>query len=105
MPNTLVTGANGFVAAHVIDQLIAAGHQVTGSVRSLAKGEQILATHPEYAGKLTFTVVSDYGKAGTWDEAVKEGNFDYVIHTAAPLLDDPGNTDFKRDFLEPSVDG
>ncbi|KAK0123936.1 hypothetical protein ONS95_008926 [Cadophora gregata] len=105
MPNTLVTGANGFVAAHVIDQLIAAGHQVTGSVRSVAKGEQILATHPEYAVKLTFTVVSDYAKAGVWDEAIKGGNFDYVVHTAAPLLDDPGNTDFKRDFLVPSVNG
>ncbi|KAG4437215.1 hypothetical protein IFR05_007304 [Cadophora sp. M221] len=105
MPNTLVTGANGFVAAHVIDQLIAAGHQVTGSVRSLAKGEQIFATHPEYAGKLTFTVVSDYAKSGTWDETIKEGEFDFVVHTAAPLLDDPGNTDFERDFLVPSVDG
>ncbi len=105
MPKTLLTGANGFVAAHIIDQLVAAGHQVTGSVRSLAKGEQILATHPEYAGKLTFVVVSDYAKAGTWDEAVKEGDFDFVIHTAAPLLDDPGNTDFLDNFLKPSVDG
>lgn len=104
MPNTLVTGANGFVAVHIIDQLISAGHLVTGSVRSTAKGEQILTTHPEYVGKLTFTVVSDYGKAGAWDEAIKGGGFDYVVHTAAPVLDDPANKDFVEDFLRPSVD-
>ncbi|KAL2062619.1 hypothetical protein VTL71DRAFT_5691 [Oculimacula yallundae] len=105
MPTTLLTGANGFVAAHVLDALIASGHTVVGSVRSLEKGKQILATHPEYVGKLTFVVVSEYAKEGTWDQAIKEGEFDYVVHTAAPLLDDPGNTDFERDFLGPSVGG
>ncbi|CZT13810.1 related to flavonol reductase/cinnamoyl-CoA reductase [Rhynchosporium graminicola] len=105
MPNTLVTGANGFLAAHIIDQLISAGHKVTGSVRSVSKGERILATHSEYEGKLNFVVVSEYAKQGTWDEAFKEGEFDFVVHTAAPLLDDPGNTNFERDFLNPSVGG
>ncbi len=105
MPKTLVTGANGFVAAHIIDQLIAAGHQVTGSVRSAAKGEQLLAFHPEYAGKLTFTIVSDYAHEGTWDDTFKNEDFDFVVHTAAPLLDDPDNKDFEKDFLRPSVSG
>jgi nucleoside-diphosphate-sugar epimerase len=105
MPKTLLTGANGFVAAHLLDQLIAEGHHVTGSVRSISKGEQILATHPEYAGKVDFVVVADYAAEGTWDEAFKNGDFDYVVHSAAPLLDDPGNTDFERDFLRPSVSG
>jgi hypothetical protein len=36
---------------------------------------------------------------------MKEGGFDYVIHTAAPLLDDPRLRDFEKDFLKPSVDG
>jgi nucleoside-diphosphate-sugar epimerase len=105
MPTTLLTGANGFVAAHILDQLISAGHTVVGSVRSASKGNQILSTHPEYAGKLSFAIVSDYAATGTWDETIKNGNFDYVIHTAAPLLDDPKNTDFERDFLRTSVDG
>jgi hypothetical protein len=60
MPKTLLTGANGFVAAHIIDQLIAQGHTVTGSIRSPSKGQQILCTHPSYAGKLDFVIVSDY---------------------------------------------
>jgi nucleoside-diphosphate-sugar epimerase len=105
MPKTLVTGANGFAAAHIIDQLIALGHTVTGSVRSSSKGEQLLATHPEYTGKFSFVIVSDYAKEGTWDEAFRGEEFDYVVHTAAPLLDDPANTDFEKDFLRPSVQG
>jgi nucleoside-diphosphate-sugar epimerase len=105
MPKTLVTGANGFFAAHVIDQLITEGHDVTGSVRSENKGQQILARHPEYEGHLKFVLVSDYTVSGTWDAAFQETEFDYVIHTAAPLLDDPKNTDFDKDFLAPSVKG
>jgi nucleoside-diphosphate-sugar epimerase len=105
MPITLLTGANGFVAAHLLDQLIAAGHTVVGSVRSPSKGEQILATHPEYADQLSFVVVADYAAEGTWDEAFQEHDFDYVVHSAAPLLDDPRNTDFDEHYLRPSVSG
>lgn len=28
-----------------------------------------------------------------------------IVHVAAPLLDNPANTDYDRDFLKPSVDG
>ena len=105
MPTTLLTGANGFVAAHLLDRLIAAGHTVVGSVRSPSKGEQILATHPEYADKLSFVVVTDYAAEGTWDEAFQKHDFDYVVHSAAPLLDDPQNTDFDEHYLRPSVSG
>ncbi|CAG8961394.1 hypothetical protein HYFRA_00013342 [Hymenoscyphus fraxineus] len=105
MSKVLVTGANGFVAATIIDQLIAKGYVVTGSIRTPAKGSQILALHPEYAGKLDFVVVSDYAKPGTWDDTFREKDFEFVVHTAAPLLDDPGNRDFERDFLGPSVGG
>ena len=105
MPKTLVTGANGFFAAHVIDQLMAQGHDVTGSVRSETKGQQILARHPEYEGHLDFVVVFDYTLPRTWDAAFQKIAFDYVIHTAAPLLDDPNNIDFDENFLAPSVKG
>ncbi len=33
----LVTGATGFVASHLIHQLLAQNYQVVGTVRSLAK--------------------------------------------------------------------
>lgn len=105
MPRTLVTGANGFVAAHIIDQLFRDGHTITGSVREPVKGDQILETHPEYKGKIDFVTVSDYAGEGAWDETFQTHDFDYVVHSAAPLLDDPRNEDFDRDFLRPSVSG
>ena len=105
MPHTLGTGANGFVASHVVDQLIANGHTVTGSLRDKTKGAGILALHPEWEGKLDFVSVADYAKEGVWDEVFEQGDFDYVVHVAAPVLDNPQNTDFERDFVIPSIRG
>ncbi|OCL02063.1 NAD(P)-binding protein [Glonium stellatum] len=103
MPHTLITGANSFVAAHIIHELITAGHSVTGSVRRTSAGEALLETHSEWKGKLDFVVVEDYAKDGAWDNIFKNKKFDHVIHVAAPLLDNPANTDFDRDFLKPGV--
>jgi nucleoside-diphosphate-sugar epimerase len=105
MPHTLVTGANSFVAAHVISTLVEAGHTVTGSVRRSSAGEAILVEHPEWKGKLDFVEIKDYAEAGIWDDVFESNTFDYIIHVAAPLLDNPANTDFDRDFLRPSVEG
>lgn len=76
-----------------------------GSVRSSKKGEQLLLVHPEWKEKLSFLVVSDYANSGTWDETFKQHDFDYVVHTGTPLLDNPANDDFDKFFLEPSVKG
>lgn len=40
----LVTGGSGFVGSHVILQLLAAGHDVRTTVRSLAREPQVRAT-------------------------------------------------------------
>ncbi|ORX99878.1 hypothetical protein BCR34DRAFT_606460 [Clohesyomyces aquaticus] len=105
MPHTLVTGANSFVAAHVINELIANGHTVTGSVRRLSAGEALLEAHPEWKEKLDFVVIEDYAKPGAFDEVFQKNQFDYIVHVAAPLLDNPENTDYDIHFLKPSVDG
>ena len=65
----------------------------------------MLSVHPEWKGKLSFVTVSDYTKSGTWDHTFKQHDFDYVVHVAAPLLDNPENVDFDKFFLEPSVKG
>jgi nucleoside-diphosphate-sugar epimerase len=78
MPVTLITGANAFVAAHIIQQLIEAGHEVVGSVRKEAAGKQVLATHPEWMGKLTTVVVEDITDEFHWDEVFKGTKFDHV---------------------------
>jgi nucleoside-diphosphate-sugar epimerase len=78
MPHTLVTGANSFVAAHIISELIASGHTITGCVRRVAAGEDIFKTHSEWKEKLDFVVVEDYTKEGVFDDIFKSKQFDYV---------------------------
>lgn len=38
---TLVTGASGFLASHIVQQLLQSGQKVRGSVRSLKNEEKI----------------------------------------------------------------
>jgi NAD dependent epimerase/dehydratase family enzyme len=77
----LVTGATGFIGAHVVDNLLARGFSVRGSTRSKAKGDQMKAARPEYASKLDFVVVEDFTKIGVFD-SVMDG-IDAVIHVAS----------------------
>ncbi|KAB5549794.1 hypothetical protein GE09DRAFT_184868 [Coniochaeta sp. 2T2.1] len=105
MPSTLLTGANSFVAAHILERLINAGHDVTGTVRRAAVGDEIFATHPEWKGHLNIVTVEDIANQESWDAIFKGKDFDHVVHVAAPLLDNPANTDYDRDFLKPSVEG
>jgi len=78
MPRTLLTGANSFVGAHVINSLLAAGHQVVGTVRREALIGQIYALHPEWKENLELALVSDYAEEASWDALFKQYSFDYV---------------------------
>ncbi|TLD27650.1 NAD(P)-binding protein [Venturia nashicola] len=105
MPHTLVTGANSYVAAHIIDALLSQGHRVTGSVRRQSAGSAILSSNPSWAAKLDFVEIKDYAKPGIWDDVFRARKFDYIFHVAAPLLDNPANVDYDEHFLRPSVEG
>ena len=39
--SAFVTGANGYIVSHLIDQLLAAGYRVHGTVRDLVKYEWV----------------------------------------------------------------
>jgi len=41
MPTYAITGANGFIAAHLIKHLVAEGHSVVGTVRDAASGDKV----------------------------------------------------------------
>lgn len=84
MPTTLLTGANSFVAAHIINALIKEGHDVTGTVRRAAAGDEILALHPEWKEKLTCVVVEDITNEASWDEIFKSKSFDHVSSRPSP---------------------
>jgi nucleoside-diphosphate-sugar epimerase len=105
MPHTLVTGANSFVAAHIIQALITLGHTVTGTVRRASAGEAVLALHPEWKGHLVFVEIEDYAIEGVFDNVFKSKDIDYVIHVAAPFAVTSPDTEYERDFLLPGVGG
>ena len=101
----LLTGASGFVAAHVLNSLLQHGYSVRGTVRSEATAENVRKTHSHLLNdddsRLSFAIVPDVAAPGAFDEAVKA--VDGVIHTASPFVmqvEDNG-----RDLLNPAVKG
>jgi nucleoside-diphosphate-sugar epimerase len=104
MPHTLVTGANSFVAASIIVELISKGHTVTGIVRRSLAGNTLLVNYPEWRGKFEFVVVEDYEKRGAFDTIFQAKQYDHIVHTAAPMPN-ALTTDFDKHFLRPGVDG
>lgn len=81
MEFVLVTGATGFIGAHIVDALLARGIRVRGATRSLAKGEAMMAARPQHAHNLEFVQIEDFENPGGLVEAVKD--VDGVIHTAS----------------------
>ncbi|KZV97177.1 NAD(P)-binding protein [Exidia glandulosa HHB12029] len=80
----LVTGASGFLAAHVVKAFLSRGYTVLGTVRSPSKGDYLKRLYePEFPGKFDYVVVKDIAEPGAFDEAVKD--VDAVAHTASPV--------------------
>lgn len=69
----LVTGANGYLASHVIDQFLAQDYTVRGTVRNIEANKWLQDYFDKKYGngKLTLVQVEDFGKDGCFDEAVK----------------------------------
>jgi nucleoside-diphosphate-sugar epimerase len=55
----LVTGANGYVAAHVVRELLEHGYRVRGTVRALSKAAHLQDIFRQYGDKLEFVVIND----------------------------------------------
>ncbi|KAI1027589.1 hypothetical protein LB504_011694 [Fusarium proliferatum] len=67
----LVTGANGFIATHVVQNLLQRGYHVRGVVRSHASADAVLETFRDSSGSLSVIVVPSMTVAGAFDQAVK----------------------------------
>lgn len=85
----LVTGANGFIASHVVDQLLKKGYKVRGTVRTLEKGGWIqdYADKTYGPGEMGLVVVPDFGMPKAYDEAVQ--GCSGIVHVAADLTFNP----------------
>lgn len=100
----LLTGANGFVGAHILSQLLSKSIPVHITVRSPGKASQVIADHPNAGTLLTFSIVPDITVPNAFDSALKSTPpFDTVIHTASPFL--YSKVSSNMEFIDPAVKG
>jgi NADPH-dependent methylglyoxal reductase len=104
----LVTGATGFLALHVVSQLLQKGYSVIGSVRSQAKADKLAKLFGDKFGpkadKLSFTIVEDISDITAFEHVFTEHpEIQYVLHTASPFT--MGHSDFEKSYLVPAVNG
>lgn len=96
----LVTGAGGFVAAALVERLLARGLRVRGTVRAPGKGDAPLRALPGAAERLEI-VAADLLDEGAFDEAAR--GCSVVFHTASPYAINVA--DPQRDLVDPAVKG
>jgi len=92
----LVTGAAGYVAGHVVRELLAHGHTVRGTVRDLGAEDKI--GYLRAFGDIEF-VAADLTDDAGWDAAV--AGCDVVLHTASPFF----LSDDESKLVAPAVEG
>ena len=99
----LVTGATGFVAGHVIAELLEHGYAVRGTVRDLGKADKrahLVALADRLGGELEF-VAADLDDDAGWAAAVS--GCTSVLHVASPFPATP--PDDERELIDTAVDG
>jgi dihydroflavonol-4-reductase len=97
----VVTGANGFIASHIVANLLERGYRVRGTVRRLERGAEPahLANLPGAADRLEL-VAADLATS-SFDDVVRDATF--VLHTASPYTLTVG--DPQKDLVDPAVRG
>lgn len=102
----LVTGASGFIAKHIVLQLLDAGYEVTGSLRTLDRADEVrsavagMLKSPDSLERLDF-VHLDLSSDTRWTEAL--AGKDALLHTASPFP--MGQPKTEEDLIRPAVDG
>ncbi|GAB1315224.1 Aldehyde reductase 2 [Madurella fahalii] len=81
----LVTGANGLIGSHIVDQLLAAGYRVRGTVRSASRCSYLTDLFEARHGPNRFELfeVPDVTASGAWDGALK--GVSGIAHVIGPV--------------------
>ena len=94
----LVSGASGYIAGFAIKQLLEQGWQVRGTIRNLARADDVRATLGAPGLEL---VAADLMADAGWAEAA--AGTDYMLHIASPIpMAEPKDPD---DLIRPARDG
>ncbi len=104
MSTVLVTGGSGFIGSHCILQLLAAGHTVRTTVRSLSREPDVRAMLKVggalHEDRLTFFAADLLSDSG-WAEAT--AGCHYVLHVASPFP--PSVPKDENEIVRPAVEG
>ncbi|TDZ20117.1 putative uncharacterized oxidoreductase [Colletotrichum orbiculare MAFF 240422] len=100
--HVLVTGATGFIGAHVVDELLRRGIRVRGATRTVAKGQAMIKARPQYADQLDFVQVDDFENPNVFKDSLG-GGIDGVIHVASPFTYD--TKDNEKELILPAIQG
>jgi dihydroflavonol-4-reductase len=99
LKRVLVSGANGFIAAHAVERLLARGNHVVGTVRDPGDPKNAFLRSMPGAERLTL-VAADLGDADPFGAHV---GVDAALHMASPYVMDV--RDPQRDLVDPAVNG
>lgn len=99
-----VSGATGFIALHVVDDLLRAGYKVIGSGRSQEKNDGLLKKFNNNPN-LSMEIVEDIAAPNAFDKAFEKHGKEIrvVLHIASPVHFN--TTDLEKDLLIPAVNG
>jgi dihydroflavonol-4-reductase len=98
MGTVLVTGASGYIAKHIVRELLERGHTVRASTRSGERRAEIDSLFPDAdIEHVTLDLTSDDG----WTEAL--AGVDVLMHTASPFPG--GQPKDPQELIRPAVDG
>ncbi|XP_074624933.1 uncharacterized protein LOC141883373 isoform X4 [Acropora palmata] len=105
MTRVLVTGASGFLASHIVLQLLERGdYMVRGTVRSLKNDKKVAPLRNLKLENGTYElelVEADLTNKESWTEAVKDCTF--VIHVASPFPAERPRDEME--VIRPAVEG
>lgn len=98
MKKVFLTGASGFIAKHILRELLEKGYEVRASIRSDKRKGELQGLFPK--ASLEFATL-DLTKDEGWADALK--GCDVLMHTASPFpAGEPKNP---GDLIRPAVDG
>ena len=103
MKKVLVTGISGYVGQHCAVELLKNGYAVRGSVRSLAKKDEVvkgIKKEIDPKDNLEFCELNLSNDAG-WDKAME--GCDYVLHVASPFVTSEPKDE--NELIKPAVEG